>query len=692
MTISNEIYRHDYAGNDSTVDFAISFYFLVDAHIKAILYNSVTDVETELTLTTHYTLTGAGVPAGGELTMIITPTSDETLTILRNVDLKQEKNYIEGESFPAEDHEEALDKLTMLIQQQQERVDRTLIQAESYPGNLELPMPVEDYFLRWAADELVNFDIADLSLYTVSSFMETLLDDTTHAAARATLEALPGKQSYFVDATEADQGLTGNGKTIKAYVDVIGTSKKATLILTHSSTGNTTAYTLTTSEIIPDNITVLIENGAVLDGAGTLTLSYMNYGFFQRFGTTITVLFTAGGGVTDIYPEWWGKFPNSYNDTTILNKAIAASNLVDSHDGVDDANIIIRPGRYYLTQNGLSVIKTNLLAANAYFSVIDNVVQGGYIFNFDFTEWGAANNIVEIGTILGKQTMEDVTHYNVGIKISGGDSCRMKVGSIFGLYAGVMSYGITHEKHFGMWDIDIDTLMGCDFGIYLTSGTTGGVNAGIESNRFRIRYAAFCDYVVWCDSSHADAIHIEGNVFRVGGMELHHRANQIGFFVKGADTYINKFIVDGNVVTNSTSQILHTESSAADNTFEICELDWSKIVQNGGANAIRETGNVDAVLDRQEETLTAAGACSIYGLTSFDTTAAAMAMTLADGTYIGQTKELTMTVDGGDVTLTVAKHETSSPEVFTLADVGDYLNLVWSGTVWITVKNYGAGV
>ena len=105
MTISNEVYRHDYSGNGATVLFTISFYFLVDAHIKAVLYNDVTDVETELTLTTHYTLTGAGELAGGELTMIAAPTSDETLTILRDVDLKQETDYVEGSSFPADDHE-----------------------------------------------------------------------------------------------------------------------------------------------------------------------------------------------------------------------------------------------------------------------------------------------------------------------------------------------------------------------------------------------------------------------------------------------------------------------------------------------------------------------------------------------------------------------------------------------------------
>jgi hypothetical protein len=497
---------------------------------------------------------------------------------------------------------------------------------------------------------------------------------------------------YRIDASETDQGATGNGRTIKAFIDIIGTSKKATLILTHNGIGNTTVYTLTTNEVIPDNIFVISEPGAIIDGAGILTLSHMNYGFFQRFGTSIEILFTAGGGVTDIYPEWWGDFPNGYNDTAILNKAIAASDLVGSADGVDDANIVIRPGRYYLTQGGLSTIKTNLLAPNAYFSVIDNTVQGGVIFDFDFTEWGSANNIVDIGTIMGKDVQVDTPHYNIGIRISGGDGCRMRVGNILGLYAGIMSYGLTHEKHVGMWDIDIGQLLGCDHGIYVTSGTTGGTNAGFEANRINIRYAAYCDYVSHFSSDHANAVGISGNVVRVGALELHHRANQTGFYAKGADTYKNTFIADGFILVIGSSQIFSTDNGAESNRFELCEIDWSKIYRHDLDNVIRETSNINTVLDRQEETLIVAGACSIYGLTSFDTTSGAMAMTLADGTHIGQTKELTMTVDNGNVTLTIASHKTSSPEIFTFADVGDYLKVVWCGLVWETVINNGVTI
>jgi len=72
-------------------------------------------------------------------------------------------------------------------------------------------------------------------------------------------------QTYYPNASETDQGATGNGRTIKAYVDAIGTDKKATIKLTHNNTGNTTTYQLSTSETIPSNITLEIEHGAILN-------------------------------------------------------------------------------------------------------------------------------------------------------------------------------------------------------------------------------------------------------------------------------------------------------------------------------------------------------------------------------------------------------------------------------------------
>lgn len=131
MTVTNEMARNDYNGNNITVNFVVSFYFLANIDIKVLLYNSLTDTETELIETTHYTLTGAGVPAGGEITMITAPTADEQLVILRDVQATQEMDYIEHSNFSAESHERALDKLTMLLQQYIEKFKRIITFRES---------------------------------------------------------------------------------------------------------------------------------------------------------------------------------------------------------------------------------------------------------------------------------------------------------------------------------------------------------------------------------------------------------------------------------------------------------------------------------------------------------------------------------------------------------------------------------
>ena len=55
---------------------------------------------------------------------------------------------------------------------------------------------------------------------------------------------------YFPDYNEADQGLAGNGKSAKAYIDAIG-ADSATLYFRHNSGAATTTYTFSTDETIP---------------------------------------------------------------------------------------------------------------------------------------------------------------------------------------------------------------------------------------------------------------------------------------------------------------------------------------------------------------------------------------------------------------------------------------------------------
>lgn len=125
MTVSSSTAKVSYSGNSSTVAFAVNFYFLADAHLK-VVSRAADGTETVKTLTTDYTVSGAGNPSGGTVTMNTAPATGTTLVIARNVPITQLTDYTANDPFPAETHEQALDKLTMEVQQINEAVARAI--------------------------------------------------------------------------------------------------------------------------------------------------------------------------------------------------------------------------------------------------------------------------------------------------------------------------------------------------------------------------------------------------------------------------------------------------------------------------------------------------------------------------------------------------------------------------------------
>jgi hypothetical protein len=127
MTISSTTVRNSYSGDGTTDTFTYNFKIFQDSDIQVII-RSANGTETIKTITTHYTVTDAGVSAGG--TVVFTagniPTATETVVLRRNIPQTQAIDYIANDPFPAESHEEGLDRATMAIQQIQEEVTRSL--------------------------------------------------------------------------------------------------------------------------------------------------------------------------------------------------------------------------------------------------------------------------------------------------------------------------------------------------------------------------------------------------------------------------------------------------------------------------------------------------------------------------------------------------------------------------------------
>jgi hypothetical protein len=161
MTVQTTTLRADYTGNGSTTAFTVPFYFLDNTHIVVYRTQISTGAVSTLALTTDYTVTGAGVGIGGTITCVVAPTSDQKISILRNVPFTQLTHYVDNDPFPAASHEKALDQLTMEAQQLQEAIARAVTLAANSSGvSTSLPTPVSNQVIGWnsTGTALANID------------------------------------------------------------------------------------------------------------------------------------------------------------------------------------------------------------------------------------------------------------------------------------------------------------------------------------------------------------------------------------------------------------------------------------------------------------------------------------------------------------------------------------------------------
>lgn len=116
MTVSTVVDHNDYTGNGVTTSFPYTFRIFK----KSDLAVSVIDLSeniTVLVLDTDYTVTNAGGYNGGNVVLTAPLATGWQISIARELEPTQETDLRNQGKFFAEVHEDAFDKLTMLIQQ-----------------------------------------------------------------------------------------------------------------------------------------------------------------------------------------------------------------------------------------------------------------------------------------------------------------------------------------------------------------------------------------------------------------------------------------------------------------------------------------------------------------------------------------------------------------------------------------------
>lgn len=125
MTISSATNKSGpYTENGVTTNFAYEFKIEDETHVKVV--RAASGVETVLTLTTDYTVTGVGGNGGGNV-VINTPVSGSTLTLVLDVPFTQEVDLQNQGAFFAEVVEAALDLAAQRDKQLQEQIDRAVV-------------------------------------------------------------------------------------------------------------------------------------------------------------------------------------------------------------------------------------------------------------------------------------------------------------------------------------------------------------------------------------------------------------------------------------------------------------------------------------------------------------------------------------------------------------------------------------
>jgi len=153
MTVSSTITRRDYDLTGGFTSCPYNFKVFEAADLKVTKRN-IYGIETILALGTDYTVTGAGTEGGGEVLLTSAGVNGEHITIQRNLTVTQMFAFRGQKDFYAERHENAYDRIVMLIQQQSEASNRAILLPTTFIGSSTIVNLIPGYALGIAADGL----------------------------------------------------------------------------------------------------------------------------------------------------------------------------------------------------------------------------------------------------------------------------------------------------------------------------------------------------------------------------------------------------------------------------------------------------------------------------------------------------------------------------------------------------------
>lgn len=201
MSVTGSTTRNDYSSSSGQTVFAYTFQILLTTDVKVIKNG------TTLNINDDYTVSGAGVSSGGNVTLTTGASGGDTVSILLAMPIDRTTQYQNAGDFLASDVNGDLDKSYIALNQLQTDISRAVrLKDQDQSVDLELPLVSTraNKFLRF------NFD-GSVDVTTGTPGAPSTTDDITYNSGEtgSTQRTLTSRLQDFLLAT--DFGVVGDG-------------------------------------------------------------------------------------------------------------------------------------------------------------------------------------------------------------------------------------------------------------------------------------------------------------------------------------------------------------------------------------------------------------------------------------------------------------------------------------------------
>lgn len=202
-----------------------------------------------LTYGTDYSVTLNENGYGGTVTVTDVLDSSHSIVIYREYDVTQGSDYENYNTLPASTIEDNFDKLTMTVQQIDEKTERALFLPITARGDikLEFPEPIAKRALKWNATA-TNLENSKYDLDEVTDITVAAKDDAVSAKNDA--------EGYATTAANAKDGILNDAGFIAVSADLTGSNNIGTVAtdLSGSDTIGTVAANIADVNAVGSNI------------------------------------------------------------------------------------------------------------------------------------------------------------------------------------------------------------------------------------------------------------------------------------------------------------------------------------------------------------------------------------------------------------------------------------------------------